>query len=471
MSFPVLSLPVELDVKQNILEAIGNTPLVRLNRVTQGIKPTVLVKCEFMNPGGSVKDRIGIAMIEEAEHQGLIKAGGTIVEATSGNTGVGLALVAATKGYKMVFVMPDKMSEEKIRQLQAFGARVVITPTAVAPDDPRSYYSVAKRIAEQTPNAILIGQFWNQANPEAHYRTTGPEIWHQTGGQVDVFVAGIGTGGTISGTSRYLKEQNPNLIVVGADPVGSIYTEYFHTRKFCTAHTYKVEGVGEDFLPATLDFNIIDDVVQVSDKEAFLMTRRLVREEGLFCGGSCGMAVAGALRWIRNHDLGRDKTVVVLLPDSGSRYLSKIFSEDWMRENDFLEDESVSELLATCNRSVTTANYNNDPVGAVLTRMKNGGISQMPVVDDDGKLMGLISEVDVLNYLLKHNSTIDHPICNIISHEVTTIQPNTSIKILREIFSKAGLAVVVDNENRPTGIITKIDMIEYLAHKLQQVES
>jgi cystathionine beta-synthase len=354
MSILSSNMLVELDVKQNILEAIGNTPLVRLNRVTQGITSTVLVKCEFMNPGGSVKDRIGIAMIEDAERNGLIKSGGTIIEATSGNTGVGLALVAATKGYKMVFVMPDKMSDEKIQLLRAFGARVVITPTAVKPDDPRSYYSVSKRIAEQTPNALLIGQFWNQANPKAHYCTTGPEIWHQAGGKVDVFVAGMGTGGTISGTSHYLKEQNHSLITVGVDPVGSIYTEYFHTRKFGTAHSYKVEGVGEDLLPTTLDFNTIDDVVQVSDKEAFLMTRRLVREEGIFCGGSCGMAVAGTLRWIHDHDLGKDKTVVVLLPDSGSRYLSKIFSDDWMRENGFLESASVSELVAKPNQKGTS---------------------------------------------------------------------------------------------------------------------
>jgi cystathionine beta-synthase len=461
---------IELDVKQNILEAIGKTPLVRLNRVTQGIKPTVLVKCEFMNPGGSVKDRIGIAMIEDAERRSLIKPGDTIVEATSGNTGVGLALVAATKGYKMVFVMPDKMSDEKIQQLRAFGARVVITPTAVEPDDPRSYYSVAKRIAEQTPNAILIGQFWNQANPKAHYSTTGPEIWHQSGGKIDVFVAGIGTGGTISGTSHYLKEQNHSLITVGVDPVGSIYTEYFHTRKFGTAHSYKVEGVGEDFLPTTLDFNTIDDVVQVSDKEAFLMTRRLVREEGIFCGGSCGMTVAGTLKWIRDHNLGKDQTVVVLLPDSGSRYLSKIFSDDWMRDNGFLESGSVMELLAKRNHRVITTSYNNT-VGAVITCMKSNGISQIPVVDDEGKLMGLLSEVDLLNYLLTGNGTIDDPLCNLVIREVIIMQPDTSLNMLNEIISTSPAAVIVDDENRPTGIITKIDIIDYLASQVHWAQT
>jgi cystathionine beta-synthase len=457
---------IEFDISQNILETIGNTPLVRLNNVTHGIRPQVLVKCEFMNPGGSVKDRIGIAMLEDAERKGLIKSGGTIVEATSGNTGVGLAIAAALKGYKTVFVMPDKMSEEKIRQLRAFGARVVITPTAVEPDDPRSYYSVARRIAEETPNAILAGQYWNQANPEAHYRTTGPEIWRQTGGTIDVFVAGMGTGGTITGVSRFLKEQKPSIITIGVDPIGSVYTEYFRTRQLGAAHTYKVEGVGEDFLPATMDFDIVDDVVQVSDKESFLMTRRLVREEGLFCGGSSGMAVAGALRWIRSHDIGANQTVVVVLPDSGARYLSKIFSDDWMRENGFLESGSVQELLALRSRSLITANC-NDTVGDVIGRMKRDSISQMPVVNENGKLAGLISEVDLLNYLLSSDGAIDHPICDIISQDVATVQPDTSLDTLRDLASRGAVAVVVNDERQPLGIITKIDLIDYLASKVR----
>src|SRR5690606_30665514 len=309
------------DVLDSVLGAIGETPLIRLNSVARGHEASVLAKAEFLNPGGSVKDRIGIAIVEDAERSGQLKPGGTIVEATSGNTGVGLAIAAAIKGYRTVFVMPDKMSDEKIQLLRAFGARVVVTPTAVEPDDPRSYYSVANRIVAETPNAILANQYHNPVNPEAHVQTTGPEVWRQTQGQVDVFVAGMGTGGTISGVGRYLKQQNPAVQIVGVDPVGSLLYEYFHTGKLGEAVTYRTEGIGEDFVPSTTDFSVIDDVVQVDDRESFLMTRRLVREEGLFVGGSSGSAVAGALKYVEKASLGPDKTVVVLLPDSGSRYL------------------------------------------------------------------------------------------------------------------------------------------------------
>ena len=452
------------DIKESILDAIGNTPLVRLHHVARSIRPALLAKVEFMNPGGSVKDRIGVAMIDDAERNGLLKPGGTIVEATSGNTGVGLAIAAALKGYKTIFVMPDKMSDEKIRQLRAFGARVVITPTAVEPDDPRSYYSVARRLADETPNAILAGQYWNAANPAAHYRSTGPELWRQTGGRISAFIAGMGTGGTISGTGRFLKEQNPGVKVVGVDPVGSLYTQYFQTGKLGEAHSYKVEGVGEDFLPTTMDFSVVDDVVQVNDKESFLMTRRLVREEGLFCGGSCGMAMAGALKWLRGNGsaLGEDDIVVVLLPDSGSRYLSKVFDDAWMRENGFLEQASVADLLRMRPREVIAA-AEHTSVEAAIRQMKTHAISQLPVLDADGRLHGIIGESDLLDYLLG-GGAMNHTIADLHAHEVATADPATPLDELTPLFGRSPAAVVVEN-GAVVGIVTKIDVIDFLASR------
>ena len=453
-----------LDIKETILDAIGNTPLVRLHKIARGIRPALLAKAEFLNPGGSVKDRIGLAMLEAAEREGRLKPGGTIVEGTSGNTGVGLAIAAAIKGYKCVFVMPDKMSDEKIRQLRAFGARVVITPTAVEPDDPRSYYSVSRRLSEETPNTILAGQYWNPANPEAHYRSTGPELWRQTGGRIKAFVAGMGTGGTISGTARYLKEQNPDIKIVGVDPVGSLLQHYFQTRELGPAHSYKVEGVGEDFLPSTLDFDMIDDVVQVNDRESFTMTRRLVREEGLFCGGSCGLAMAGALKWLRGAGsyLGEDDMVVVLLPDSGSRYLSKVFDDNWMRENGFLEQAHVADLLAARSRELITAAHDTS-VEAAIRQMKTHGISQLPVLDENGKLHGLIGEGDLLDYLLS-GGAMDHTIADLHAHEVATVDPEMPLEELTAVFGRNQAAVVVEND-AVVGIVTKIDVIDFLASR------
>ncbi|HWQ13775.1 MAG TPA: cystathionine beta-synthase [Roseiflexaceae bacterium] len=452
------------EIKDSILEAIGGTPLVRLHKIARGVRPQLLAKVEFLNPGGSVKDRIGIAMIEAAEREGRLRPGGTIVEGTSGNTGVGLAIAAAIKGYQCIFVMPDKMSDEKIRLLRAFGARVVITPTAVEPDDPRSYYSVSRRLAEETPNAILAGQYWNPANPEAHYRTTGPELWQQTGGRISAFIAGMGTGGTISGAGRFLKEQNPGVKVVGVDPIGSLLHHYFLTRELGPSHGYKVEGVGEDFLPATMDFDVIDDVVQVNDRESFTMARRLVREEGLFGGGSSGLAVAGALKWLRGNGshLTEDDLVVVLLPDSGSRYLSKVFDDNWMRENGFLEQATVGDMIAARQGQVIAARETTS-VEAAIRLMKTHGISQLPVLDAQGGLHGIISESDLLDYLI-NGGAMDHTIADLHAHEVATVTPDTPIDELRSIFGRSQAAVVLDG-GRVSGIVTKIDVIDFLASR------
>ncbi len=322
----------------SILETIGNTPLVRLNKVTENIAGTILVKVEYLNPGQSVKDRIGIKMIEDAEKKGLIQPGGTLIEGTSGNTGMGMALAAAVKGYNCIFTISDKQSPEKIALLKAVGAEVKICPTDVEPDDPRSYYSVAKRLSEEIPNSYYPNQYENLSNTEAHYETTGPEIWEQTEQKVTHYAAGMGTGGTISGTTRYLKEQNENIKTVGIDSVGSVYKHYFETGKFSKDQIkpYLTEGIGEDIIPENMDFSLIDDVVQVNDKNAFLMTRRLAAEEGLFVGGSCGAAVYGALEYARKNDFKEDDLMVIILPDSGSRYAGKIYNDDWMKEHNFI---------------------------------------------------------------------------------------------------------------------------------------
>jgi cystathionine beta-synthase len=322
-----------LEVCKTILDAVGNTPLVRLNHLSAGLDPDILVKLENLNPGGSVKDRIGITMIDDAEKKGLLKPGGTIIEPTSGNTGTGLALVACVRGYKMIFTMPDKMSEEKRSLLRAYGARVVVTPTNVTPDSPEHYIKVAQRLARETPNSFMPNQYVNTANPRAHYQTTGPEIWNQTGGKIDAFLCGMGTGGTITGTGRYLKEKKKSVRIVGVDPEGSIYHPRFHGNVE-NPHQYKIEGIGEDFMPETMNLKVVDDVIQVSDRDAFQTARRLAREEGILVGGSGGAAAYAAVKVAGTMDKGQ--TIVTLLPDSGRNYLTKLFSDQWMKEQGFL---------------------------------------------------------------------------------------------------------------------------------------
>ena len=319
---------------EDVSQLVGNTPLVKLKRVTQDIKALVLAKLEFLNPGGSVKDRMAFYMLKEAEKSGELKPGGTIVEATSGNTGVAVAMYAAIKGYRAIFTIPDKMSKEKIDLLKAFGAEVIVTPTEVPPDSPQSYYEVAKRIQSETPNSYFVGQYQNLKNPEAHYRTTGPEIWQQTEGKIDYLVGGVGTGGTMSGACKFLKEKRPEVKTIAVDPLGSVFHDYFKSKKLVAPHVYMVEGIGEDMLVKTMQFEFIDDFIQVTDKDSFLMARRLAKEEGIFAGGSSGAAVWATLQIAR--ELDHNKIVVVILPDTGARYLSKIYNDDWMKEKGFL---------------------------------------------------------------------------------------------------------------------------------------
>ena len=460
----------------SILDTIGNTPLVRLNRVASVLANcTVLAKVEFFNPAGSIKDRIGAAIIENAESEGRLRPGGTVVEATSGNTGAGLAIAAAVKGYRCVFVMPDKMSEEKVRFLRAFGARVIITPTAVPPDDPRSYYSVARRLVAETPNSVLANQYYNPANPEAHYRTTGPEIWEATAGGIDALVLGMGTGGTLTGTGRYLKEQKPAVKLVGVDVVGSLLYETWKLGRAPAEpylKTYKVEGIGEDFVPGTLDLSLVDEVVQVDDRESFLMARRLVRDEGIFAGGSSGSAVAGLLKSEIVRSLKPGSLVVVLLPDSGDRYLSKIFDDNWMRENGFLEPEragsSVADILGSKTSSTLITATPEDRMIDVVERMKRHDVSQLPVLDRSGALIGAVSEIDLLDHLLHadHVHDPEETIALMVNPNVITVSPDTKIDQVQTVLER-GKIVAVTEGKRPVGILTKIDLIDYLAHNIR----
>lgn len=458
-------------VYDNILETIGNTPLVKLNSVVDGLPCTVYAKVEFFNPGGSVKDRIGLGMIEEAERSGRLKPGGTIIESTSGNTGVGLAIAAAIKGYNCIFVMPDKMSQEKIELLRAFGAEVVVTPTAVEPSDPRSYYRVADRLVAETPNSILANQYHNPENPKSHYQTTGPEIWAQIGDKITHFVTGMGTGGTISGTGRFLKEKNPDIQIIGIDPIGSILYDLHQGVPIeqTKAEGYKVEGIGEDFLPSATDLSVVDEIVQANDQESFIMTRRLVREEGIFTGGSGGSAVAGALKYARRHKLGPDDTMVVILPDSGSRYLSKIFNDNWMRENGYLrrprKDVRAIDISTTRDHSQLITVSPDAIIEDVVALLKSHDISQVPVVDENRVVKGIVTEISLLNHMLlsDHEHRQGETIASVIDAHPVTIAPNTPLDGLVKKINETGVALIVDDEHRLTGIVTKIDLVDFLS--------
>ncbi len=467
-----LTVSSEKRVYDNILGAIGNTPLVRLSRIGRDLPVPLYAKLEFMNPGGSVKDRVGAFIIEQAEKRGELKPGGTIVEATSGNTGVGLAIAAALKGYKTIFVMPDKMSNEKILLLRAYGAKVVITPTAVGPEDPRSYYEVAKKFARETPNAILANQYHNPDNPKTHELTTGPELWDQTDGRVTDVIIGMGTGGTISGVGHYLKSKNPNIQIVGVDIEGSILTEIWQSGgkipEGTYPKTYKVEGIGEDFLPSATDLSVIDWIERAADRESFLWARQLVRQEGIFAGGSSGSALSGALKYCRK--LPGDRLPIVIFPDSGSRYLSKFYDDKWMREFGFLSTEfgeiNLSDLLhAKPNKALHVATL-GDSIRKVVTVMHQNGVSQMPVVGTGGELVGLLEEVDLLNHMLEgHNHSNEEPIDPLVQNAGAVFPPETSLEETMPSLT-SGYALIVVESSTPIGILTKIDVLDYVAGKI-----
>jgi cystathionine beta-synthase len=463
--------------KSDVTQCVGNTPIVKLNKVAAHLPPTVelYAKLEYMNPGASVKDRIGMFMLEKAERDGRIKPGGTIIEATSGNTGMGLAIAAAVKGYKCIFVMADKQSEEKRIALRSIGAQVVICPTNVDAADPRSYYSVAKRLAEETPNSFYARQYWNPDNPETHFVKTGPEIWEQTGGELDALVIAIGTGGTVVGNSKFLKSQKPDLKVIGVDPVGSIYYDLFHTGKWPKPHSYYVEGFGEDFMPDTMDLKTMDDIIQVNDRESFMMARRLIREEGLLCGGSSGSAVAGAIKYAERlsatpRTSAEPFKILVIIPDSSSRYLSKFLNDEWLKDAGLLERDSttgiVDDIVKKKKPGAITATP-TDALGVVIDRMKTHGISQLPVLDKDGRLTGLVSEVRILNALVHGEVTMKSPVGPLADiNDAATVERDTPIATLAQHFAQGKIAVVL--ERKPDGslgvlsLLTKIDLIEHI---------
>lgn len=452
--------------KENILQAIGDTPIVKLNYLAKGLKSDLYVKLEYLNPGGSIKDRIGLHIIEEAEKAGEIKPGGTIVEATSGNTGMGLAIAAAIKGYKTIFVMPDKMSNEKVQNLRAFGAKVVITPTAVAPEDPRSYYCTAARIVKETPNSFYANQYHNPKNPETHYQWTGPEIWKQVGDQINSVVMGMGTGGTISGIGKYLKEKNPKIKIIGVDPEGSLYTEYFRTGKLGEARTYLTEGIGEDFLPSTMDFKFVDEVVQVSDFESLNTTRKMLVREGIYSGPSSGAAVAGAIKYA--SALEKPENILIILPDSGNRYLSKVYSDDWMRENMMLDTLGfgvIEEVLDhKKNREVITV-APNESLESVIRKMKTYGISQFPVLEGNNP-MGIIGESDLVQPFFEGKVKGTDEIRQFVRTNFSKLTPKDPVDKLTQVF-ESGNSCVVMSEGKFVGILTKIDLVSYLSERIK----
>jgi cystathionine beta-synthase len=455
-----------------VLDLVGKTPLVRLQRLSRPDGPALLAKLEYLNPGGSVKDRIGLRMIEQAERDGKLAPGGTIVEPTSGNTGVGLAIAAALKGYRCVFVMPDKIAEEKRALLRAYGAEVVICPTAVLPESPESYYNVSDRLTEEIPGAFKPDQYSNPANPLAHYETTGPELWEQTDGEIDALVLSIGTGGTVTGTARYLKERKPDLLVVGADPEGSIFSTPDNV------HPYLVEGIGEDFWPSTFDPSLVDEFITVSDRDSFRTARRLAREEGILVGGSGGTAVWAVLKVAERF--GPDATLVTIVPDSGRGYLSKVYDDNWLLEHGFLERAApaatIQAVLAFKREEepevpelITVATHQK--VGEAIDLMQRYGISQIPVVrdgDEAGSLadvVGSIRESGLLDRVFKNQDALSEDIAAAMEPPLPAVEIGASVDTVFADLSAGNPAVVVARAGKPIGVLTRADLLEYLAHQ------
>ena len=447
-----------------LIETIGDTPLVKLNSVNKGIKGTILVKVEYFNPGNSVKDRIALKMVEDAEKEGLLKPGGTIIEGTSGNTGMGLALVAQAKGYKCIFTLADKQSQEKIDILRAVGAEVIVCPTNVPPEDPRSYYSVAKQLNKDIPNSFYPNQYDNTSNTAAHYESTGPEIWRDTEGKITHYAAGMGTGGTICGASKYLKEQNSKVESVAIDSYGSVFKKFKETGIFDEQeiYPYLTEGIGEDILPKNVNFDMIDHIVKVTDKDGAVMARRLSREEGLFIGWSCGSAVHGALEFAKEN-LKEDDVMVILLPDHGTRYLGKVYNDNWMKDHGFLESRkfaTAKDIIESRNESAQLKTIQQDlKVGEAIVTMNQNGIDQVPVVNAKGEFVGSLNDTKVLKSLLENPEIKNSPVSEIMDEPFQFVGMDNTVDVLSSLIRKHASALLVRDENNQVHIVTQSDLL------------
>tara|TARA_R110001592_G_C13171168_1_gene749850 strand:+ start:643 stop:2019 length:1377 start_codon:yes stop_codon:yes gene_type:complete len=451
----------------SIIETIGDTPLVKLNSVTKGIPGTILAKVEYFNPGNSMKDRMAVKMIEDAEKAGILKPGGTIIEGTSGNTGMGLALAGIAKGYKCIFTLADKQSQEKMDILRAVGAEVIVCPTNVSPDDPRSYYSVAKKLNADIPNSYYPNQYDNMSNTAAHYETTGPEIWRDTEGKITHYAAGVGTGGSMCGTSKFLKEQNANVVTVGIDTYGSVFKKYKETGIFDEKeiYSYLTEGIGEDILPKNVDFDLIDHFVKVTDKDGAIMTRRLSREEGLFCGWSCGSAVAGALEWAKEN-MTEDDVMVIILPDHGTRYLGKVYNDEWMKARGFIENrafETAADIMSHQNgNGKLTTIAQNATVAEAIKLMTSKGISQLPVVNG-AEFVGSLVDSKLLAHMIDDADVKGKSVSEIMDKPFQFVSPDNTLDVLSSVITKDNPAVMIRDKANEVHIITRHDLLQAMA--------